>query len=66
MNFARWPKYQQNYIRAFDRMIELLRSDGKNFNEFWETGERVFHWWIDESYNPNQLSLFDFAEEVQK
>lgn len=65
MEFARWPKYQQNYIRAFDRMIELLRSDGKNFNEFWETGERVFHWWIDESYNPNQLSLFDFAEEVK-
>ena len=41
--FARYPKYAQNYIRAFDRMIVKRREDG--LETAWRTGQEVFDWW---------------------
>ena len=43
--FSRFPTYQQAYIRAFDRMLEKRRADGKD-STLWTDGEHVFHWWI--------------------
>lgn len=43
--FARYPAYKQAYIRAFDKMLEKRRLDGRECF-VWETGEDVFHWWI--------------------
>lgn len=53
--FALYPKYRQNYIRAFDRMIEERKRKGKP--PIWENGKACFKWWIGE--NPNQISLLD-------
>ena len=43
--FARYPGYKQAYIRAFEKMLEARRLAGKE-SFMWETGEDVFHWWI--------------------
>ena len=41
-----YPKYKDNYIRAFNRMIEERKKKGKTVK--WETGEEVMKWWIGE------------------
>lgn len=52
--FSLYPKYKENYIRAFDRMIkghpEPLRLN-------WENGLDAYKWWIGE--DPNQIDLFE-------
>lgn len=45
VEFARYPAYKQAYIRAFDKMLEKRRLDGRECF-VWETGEDVFRWWI--------------------
>ena len=51
--FSIYPKYRENYIRAFDRMLHsnLQRKYS------WQTGYDVFKWWVSE--NPYQLTFFD-------
>jgi len=44
-DFARYPKYQQNYIRAFDKLIDKMNESGKA-PQTWKTGQDVFDWWI--------------------
>lgn len=43
--FKRYPKYKENYIRAFDRMIEQRKKDGLETGS-WKTGKDVFNWWL--------------------
>lgn len=48
--FSRYPKYKENYIKAFDRM--LLRRDEKVYDrKSWVNGEAVFKWWMEEDLN---------------
>lgn len=59
-DFARWPAYQQAYLRAFARMIERCRGEGKPVS--WTTPEEVMDWWINGTrYNgdPDQSVLFE-------
>lgn len=62
--FARYPKYRQMYISAFDRMIaERQRRgkiDGAWSNDAWSTGVDVFHWWMEDGVLPGQ---FEIAED---
>lgn len=53
--FARYPTYQQAYIRAFDRMLEERRKRGLKTD--WETGVDVFHWWMEDGVLPGQVSF---------
>lgn len=39
--FERYPKYKENYIRAFQKMIDAYPS-----KKGWQTGKEVFEWWI--------------------
>lgn len=55
--FARYPIYKQNYIKAFDRMILARLKNGKSVDEQWKDGKSVMAWWLGE--DPNQLSLFE-------
>ena len=56
--FARYPKYEQMYIRAFDRMIaERLR---RNLPTDWTSGEECFHWWMEDGVIAGQM---EFGEE---
>ena len=47
-DFARYPKFKEAYIRAFQKMIEAYpnRSDCS-----WKNGEDAFHWWLYEGEN---------------
>lgn len=45
MEFKRWPKHKQNYIRAFDRMLK--RREERGLVTKWKTGKEVFDWWVD-------------------
>ena len=57
--FARYPKYQENYIKAFDRM--LVRRKEREIPTVWNSGEEVFAWWIGD--DPNQISFDDYDED---
>jgi phosphoadenosine phosphosulfate reductase len=57
--FARWPKYYQAYLRAFDRMLIQREKRGKTTK--WKTAHDVMDWWIYEmpKTDPDQLKLFE-------
>ena len=61
----RWPKYEELYVAAFDRMLEArkkrnLESEGKKFaTDDWQTGRDVFRWWMEDKNVAGQLSMFD-------
>lgn len=59
--FRRYPKFKENYIRAFDKAIEARKENGLKIGK-WETGKEMFNWWIDEDYNKDQLALFEEGE----
>lgn len=59
--FARYPKYQEMYIRAFDRMLEERRRRGKTDGS-WRagfTGKDIFHWWMEDGVLPGQMEFDD-------
>lgn len=58
-DLAKYQKYRQNYINAFERMIEARKAAGKGCST-WKSGEDVLHWWI--SDNPDQLQFFSDDE----
>ena len=54
--FADFPKYKENYIKAFDRMVEKRRADGKENTTFTD-GQSVMTWWLNE--DPKQIKIDD-------
>ena len=58
-DFARWPKYKENYIKAFDRMIVRRQTQGKKCP--WATGKEVMRWWLGE--NPKQIRIEDILND---
>lgn len=61
--FERYPKYKQNYIKAFQRMIDNYENEPCS----WKSGEDCFDWWVGNKENTNlvhedQLSWFDNFE----
>ena len=61
--FARWPKYKQLYLNAFERMLEERRRRDKEsawVTENWTTAEDVFRWWMEYDVLPGQTSMEDF------
>lgn len=54
MEFRRYPKYKELYIRAFDKMIA---SDPSRYS--WKNGQECFEWWMGE--DPNQIK-FDLGD----
>lgn len=58
--FERYPKYKENYIRAFDRMLKTRERNGLSNHSNWNTGKDVFKWWMGE--NPLQLTFDDLIE----
>ena len=53
--FARYPKYEQMYIRAFGRMLEARKARGLTGK--WKTAEDVFHWWMEDGVLPGQIEM---------
>lgn len=62
--FNMFPIYKQNYIRAFDRMLEE-RKRREKMSGCWDiggTGVDVFHWWMEDGVSPGQLVMEGFEE----
>lgn len=55
--FADYPIYKLNYIRAFDRMAKKSKERACGNKLGLETGEEWYRWWIGE--NPNQMTIDD-------
>lgn len=48
--FARYPKYRELYISAFERMLKRRAELGKETAKTWgENGIDVYHWWMEDS-----------------
>ena len=63
--FARYPKYKQAYIRAFDRMLEYRKQCGNKDIIGWKTGQGVFDWWMEDKNIDGQYSMeFEGAELI--
>lgn len=58
IEFAKFPAYRAMYISAFNRMLAIRKSKGKDCKN-WETGLDVYHWWMQDGVLPGQMSLFD-------
>ena len=57
--FARWPKYKDMYISAFDRMLEERKRRNK-MQGSWRmgtTGLDVFNWWMEYDILPGQMNF---------
>ena len=57
--FNLYPKYKDNYIRAFDKMIARRKERG--LPTVWNSGEECFTWWVGD--DPNQITFDDVAED---
>jgi phosphoadenosine phosphosulfate reductase len=55
--FARNPKYKENYIKAFDRMIKRRVETG--MKPVWENGESCMRWWMEDKNLDGQINMFD-------
>lgn len=53
--FAMFPKYQDLYISAFDRMIKVRKAEGRQTE--WQNGTDVFHWWMEDGVLPGQIEM---------
>jgi len=64
--FARYPKYKQLYIRAFDRMIQKYEESGRKYAK-WTDGKSVFDWWMSEKSADveldGQINLWDLETD---
>ena len=62
----KYPKYKQNYINAFDRMLQRRREAGKDDVtgkegiHKWTDGKAVYKWWINDTSIEGQMSIYDF------
>ena len=62
VEFELYPKYKENYIRAFDRMLKTLERKGLTSKKGWKNGKEVFSWWMEE--DPNQITFEELLNEV--
>lgn len=61
--FKDYPKFKDNYIRAFDRMLKVREEKGLP-NKDWKNGEEVFKWWLGE--DPKQVTFDDLFKENEQ
>lgn len=63
--FDRWPKYRENYLRAFVPMLENAKKRGGG--KRWETVDDVMRWWIGQDNNvkidENQMDIEEEYDE---
>lgn len=57
--FRLYPKYKNNYIKSFDRMLAKRRE--KNLPTTWQSGVEVFRRWMQE--DPDQITFDDLEGE---
>ena len=65
--FKRWPKFKDQYIRTFDKMVLLRQERGmKTLFNAKGAGTAWFEWWLsdramEQPIDDDQLSMDDLA-----
>ena len=54
---ALWPKIEQAYLSAFDRMLKERQL--KERHTAWQTPRDVMNWWLETGVLPGQYDLFE-------
>lgn len=58
----KYPKFKENYIKAFDRMLKKRKADGKK-DYSWKDAESVYKWWVEDTSIPGQMTFEDYEDE---
>lgn len=64
-----YPKYKENYIRAFYKMLNERRQQGLPVYETWKTGEDVMDWWLGKNKDEDEDQIlidFDSLEKAKE
>lgn len=61
-DFARYPRYKENYFKAFQRMIDARKERG--LEEVWKTPLEVYNWWME--YDSNQITFDNLLQETDE
>lgn len=63
-DFARYPAYRRNYIKAFERLIKTRKDQGMDVA--WSSGEEVMDWWIEKNRHEikGQMSIEDYLQDT--
>lgn len=56
--FSDFPKFRENYIKAFDRYISGKKKIGK-WGSRYNTAEELFDLWMEDPKMQGQISLFE-------
>ena len=64
IQFKRWPKYKDQYLLAFEKMLKAREEHGLKDLNIGYSGNDVFNWWMEYDILPGQMNWFeDFEEE---
>ena len=59
-----YPKYKEQFIRTFDKMLEKRREIGKQDDRGkWTSGEAIYKWWVQDKSIEGQMTIFDLKED---
>lgn len=64
IEFIRWPKYKDSYIRAFDAMLKEREARGKE--NTWRSSIDVFNWWMEYDILPGQINMFESEQQEEE
>ena len=59
--FARWSKYKNSYLNAFQKMLK--KRDEKGLITEWQDSRDVFNWWMEYDVLPGQYNWFEDYED---
>lgn len=62
IEFEKYPKYKEAYIRAFQRAFEAREAIGKKNMSYWTSGESMFDWWVSGKQFKQEEGQTDFEE----
>jgi len=60
--FARWPKYRQAYLNAFERMLDARRAKGLK-SDLWHNADDVMRWWLEDPNVEGQMTMEEIIAE---
>lgn len=63
LDLIKYPKYRDNYLRAFDKMLQKRREDGLETTDLWKDAYSVMMWWVED--NPKQIGFSETPEYLK-
>lgn len=64
--FARWPRYKELYISAFDDIVRRRKAAGKRVDNAWRDGKALFLWWMEDKNVDGQLILDGMEDDDER